>query len=468
MANLCESLLRLQPDLTIGPGLAASFSHPTPTTWVYDLRKGVRFWDGHPMTPQDVIFSLDRQRSSSSFWYTFSSTISNVQQTGPMQVTVTTKQPNVVTNDAMALGLGVVIEKQYAESKGSAYGTAKGGVMCTGPFRLSQWNPGENIIETKNPTYWDKSHPAMTDKLTLQFINSDSTLTNGLLSGELDGAYDVPQSAVSSLDSSSTGKMYLGHSLRYYPLWQASENGPVKDPKIRQALSLAVDRQGIAHADFNDLATPLRWIAPPDSFGYARSTWQQAYDAMPDVSSPNLSKAQQLVKEAGSPTAPISIAAQAGDEISTELATATASAGKQAGLNTTIKELPPTQYDNLYFDPKARAGISYFVGSYSYIDVAEPLETALNGAASDAPYNLAGVSNPSLDRMLTKAVGISDDTKRAQLGTKVIRVWSNELTQIPLVTAPEFMFLNSKITGAPASFTTFLYSPWAQSLGASG
>ncbi|WP_217702420.1 ABC transporter substrate-binding protein [Nocardioides guangzhouensis] len=70
LANVCESLLRWNPDLSIEPGLAEKYEHPDPTTWVYTIRQGVTFHDGSPLTPEDVVASLQRHLDPAvgSFW----------------------------------------------------------------------------------------------------------------------------------------------------------------------------------------------------------------------------------------------------------------------------------------------------------------------------------------------------------------------------------------------------------------
>src|SRR5687768_2436112 len=71
LANVCESLLRLNPDYTLSPGLAEAYAHPTPATWVYTIRDGVRFHDGTALTAADVVASLRRHIDPAvgSSWY---------------------------------------------------------------------------------------------------------------------------------------------------------------------------------------------------------------------------------------------------------------------------------------------------------------------------------------------------------------------------------------------------------------
>ena len=137
-ANLVENLLRLRPDFTIEPGLAESFTNPSPTTWVYKIREGVTFWDGKPMTADDVVYSLQRNMDPDvgSFFAYYYANVEKIEKTGEYEVTVTLKKPDVLFNEAMATPAGAVLEKAYCEAKGVDFGTPKGGVMGTGPFKF--------------------------------------------------------------------------------------------------------------------------------------------------------------------------------------------------------------------------------------------------------------------------------------------------------------------------------------------
>ena len=110
LANVCESLLRLNPDYTLSPGLAESFEHPTPETWVYEIRDGVTFHDGTPLTAADVVASMNRHLDPAvgSSWYSVYQNVVSIEQTGDRQVTVTEAIPDSQFNLAMGGSAGVI------------------------------------------------------------------------------------------------------------------------------------------------------------------------------------------------------------------------------------------------------------------------------------------------------------------------------------------------------------------------
>ena len=144
LANVCESLLRLNPDYTLAPGLAESYAHPTPTTWVYTIRDGVRFHDGTTLTAADVVASLSRHIDPAvgSSWYSVYQNVVSIEQTGEREVTVTESVPSSQFNLAMGGSAGVVESAATLEEIGADYGNSSGGVNCTGPFRFEEWKPG--------------------------------------------------------------------------------------------------------------------------------------------------------------------------------------------------------------------------------------------------------------------------------------------------------------------------------------
>lgn len=465
LSNVCDALLRTGPNLKLQPGLASSWTHPTPTTWVFKIRQGVRFWDGTPLTAQDVVYSLDRQLNPKlgTFYTAWVADIKSVTQTGADEVTLTTKIPDVIVAQMMASGLGTVIEKRYAEAKGTAYGTPAGGIMCTGPFELKSWQPGQQIVLTRNPSYWDPTLEPKVQTLIFKFVTDATTLTDALASGAIDGTYEVPVQGISQLKE--VGHVYYGLSTNQGILQPIQATGLDTNEKIREALSLAIDREGIAKTIFQGLAVPELAAVPPDSFSYATKRYQQWYESVGTPTSPNLQAARKLVKEAGSPKTAMTIGIQQGDPQSAAVATAIQSAAAQIGLNMKIEMLPTAQYVELVFSEKARAGVDWTTGNNNYIDQAEPLQVLYYWGRSNSPYNLDGFSSHEVDSLFAQARAQTNPETRAELAIRALGLWVKPVNNIPLYVAPQRLFMNKRITGAPASFSTFLYYPWAAELG---
>src|SRR6267378_3766235 len=114
LSNLCEGLWRQTPDGKIVPGLALSMANPNSTTYVYTMRPGVFFSDGHPMTAEDVAYSLNRHLvGTASYWQLWYANVATVSVTAPLEVTVKLKKPDVLINEMMSTPAGYVGEEAF-------------------------------------------------------------------------------------------------------------------------------------------------------------------------------------------------------------------------------------------------------------------------------------------------------------------------------------------------------------------
>ena len=471
LANLCDSLVRLTPQLTYAPGLATSYSQPDPTTWVYDIRQGVHFWNGQPLTANDVAYSLERNITPSvaSLWNDpFFTDVKTIKATGSYQVTVTLTQPDVLFNGMMSTAPGAIGEASYIQSKGKSYGTAKGGLMCTGPYEFQSWTPGSQLTIVRNPHYWDTSLQPKVQKITFQFITDPSTVTNGLLSGQIDGAYEVPISAVPTLKQSSVGQLYLGKSTEFEVLAFTTKAGPIRNPLIRQALSLALNRQAIASTVFDGTAVPIYSLSFPSTWGYAPSTFAQGYDPLAKNGATDLAAAKKLVVQAGSPKQPLSMLVSADDPAAVQTALYVKSAASQIGLTINIVQVPAAQSLSIQFDPKARVAYDIMLQDVGYADIPDPIELALGSLQPGSLFNYANYTNAQVDQAISTARGTSDEVQRARLINQVMaQAIGTDAAPGVLVNMADRLFMNGSITGAPADMPAYLYYPWAAMLGAS-
>jgi peptide/nickel transport system substrate-binding protein len=469
LANLCESLVRMTPDFKYAPGLATSVTQPTPTTWVYTIRQGVTFWDGTPLTADDVAFSLNRHLDPSvgSFWNNpWYTKVKSITKTAPDEVTVTLTQPDSAFNQIMATAGGVVGEMAYVKAKGKSYGTASGGVMCTGPYKFDHWTPGSGITIIRNDHYWDTARPQpKTREVDFTFVTNASTLTSALESGQIDGAYETPITALQKLQSGSSGKLYLGKSTLFGLVAFTTKQGPIQDPRIRQALSLAIDRKAIVNSVFHGSAVPIKSLAFPNLWGYAPSTYQTAYAALPG-DNVDLAKAKALVTAAGTPAQEMTLLTSADDPADTQTATYLGSVAKSLGLNLKIVAVPASQAIAIQFDPKQRSQYDMMLQFAGYNDIADAIEQALFTLLPGSLYDYNDYSNAVVTQELNDARSASDDTTRATLITKALaQALGVDTSLILLVNYAERLYMDNRVTGAIATLPAYLYYPWAADLG---
>ncbi|GLW02643.1 ABC transporter substrate-binding protein [Streptomyces lavendulae] len=462
LSNVCESLMRWTPALTTEPGLAEKASNPDPTTWVYDLRPGVRFHDGKEMTADDVVFSLGRQMDpdNAAAWAQVFQNVSAITKTGPLQVTVTLKKPDSQFPQYMASAAGVVASKAGVEAAGKDYGTT-GGLACTGPFQLGTWNKGQSIELDRFDDYWGTK--AKAKKAVFRILTDPSARTNAMLSGEVDGGYLIPTESYARLRAGGAGTLYFGEGLSTVNVNITNMQGPLGDVRVRQALSLALDRSGFVRAGLagagtvtGSLTTRAAWAAAPEA---ARKT---AFDGLPPTGQ-DIERAKALVKEAGATGRTLTMATSSiGQDVSL-LATAVQAAGNRIGLDVRLKTIAPNAFTALFTDPGAREGIDMFPLTY-YDSITDPLDL-LSNFKTGAYMNFAGYSDPEYDKLVEQAAATYPVEERMAVEAKLQKHAAGQLLWIPVAEWPTAMFQGKRITGAPTTIS-YMYHPWAAAVGA--
>lgn len=469
LANLCESLLRLGPEMTYEPGLAEKWDSPDPTTWVFDLRPGLKFSNGNPVTTEDVIFSLERnlEPELGSFWAPWFENVESIEATGENQITVKLSKPDVLFSQFMATAAGVVAEKEYVESQGSNYGTSEGGVMCVGPYKLADWTPGKGITLEANSNHWNTEETPQTGKIEFRFVTNNQTVADALSTGEIDGTFEAPLGSWPSLSSSDSGNAYLGRSTAYTALDFSEKEGPIQDPNFRRALLLSLDKEGIASQIYQGTAEAARSTFFPSTWGYAKDVYREGYEALPD-GKPDLEQAEELFAKVPDPV-PVQMLSNADDEAAKQLAAYIQSEANKVGIEIELKELPAAQYVSAAFDRAQFNKYDIGLSTSAYLDLAEPVQAGVLSLVAGGVFNSLGYDNPSVNKWVAEARATTDPTKRAELMVKVQeQAYEKDVAAIPLVNWAARVYMNSEISGAATSLTPFFYSPWATRLGAAG
>ncbi len=462
LANVCDRLLQLQPDLTLKPGLAEKYAWKDATTLVFTIRQGVTFHDGTPLTADDVLWSLDRHRADGAAESDEYVNVTGVTKTGPNEVTVKFKQSDAVFVEAIAGDAGVVLSRKGVESQGKKYGTPAGTDACTGPFQLKEWQSGKSITLTKAPNYWNKPKAAKTDEITFKW-GSDDVIVNSLKTGEATGSYLENLSSATQLASGGTTTVSQGPDTRVWSM-MITDRGGLKDVKLRKALAMSIDRAGVAKAAFSGLGQPWKEPVGSGAWGYEKDKFKAAYDALPGLPAKpeqsDLDAAKKLVQEVGE-TQPLIIASD-GSPVRNVIANAFVDAAQKIGLKATITQIPTAQYDP--YDETIRKSVDILTDDY-FVSKNDPVGFYKNGASTSTVQWL--LKDPAYDALVSKGRGALDDAARADIAIELAKKWSEAMPWIPVVDSPSTVALSSKVTGVPAS-GCYRYSPWAADLGTKG
>jgi len=463
---MCESLLRQAPDGSLQPGLA-TVSNPSPTTLVFTLRPGVTFWDGHPVTSADVVYSLDRAADPKLGGYYSGrlDRIASVTATSPTQVTVKLTQPDYWLEGELASMPGLIIEKSFAEKEGKNYGTPAGSIMCTGAYMLKSWTPGVGVVMVRNPHYWNPSVHPLVGQITIKGVPEITSLTAGLLTGAIQGVYGVGLPTLDQLEHSGAVRVYLGPGWSSDMLEIASFKGVLGNLNVRRALSMALNRQGIIDSVYQGAAQLPRWLSNPGTFGYGMSVFTQAYDGSP-VLTQNIAEARKLVQQAGDTGKTITFGTTSQQAVYAGDTAAYQAAAEAIGLKVALKSVPAQDYIDFFISPQARAGIDAFP-AVDYGDYADPAALLAAFELPGGSVNYDNSDDPQIVAALEQARGTANPNQRAALVAKAEKLTVQQMLWIPDVEPDTVLVLGKGLTGALSS-TAYLFSPWADQLGGTG
>ncbi|GAB3123356.1 ABC transporter substrate-binding protein [Glaciibacter psychrotolerans] len=468
VANLCEGLMQLQPDYSIKPNLAESVESPDASTYVYTVREGVKFWDGQPMTADDVAYSLGRQLDANEGSYWAGGVVDNIasiEKTGDWEVTVKLKQPDSTFNSYMVTPIGTIVEKAHREATGADYGNPTGQVMCTGPYSVGAWNQGQSISLMRNDNYWNAEKKAKTAQVDINFIVDSAAIASALTTGAIDGSYDVPLGALSSLQDSTQGSLYLGRSLQLVAIIGTGQ-GAFADPAVRNALMMATDREAIAATVFEGTAQASRSLIPNEGWAYGNSVFEKGREKLAPTTLDIEGAKAELKKAKVDISQTIKIVYPSERTYYADIISEISNGAKAIGLTVEPEGIPSAQFGAFFSDAEARAGHDAFVTN-NYMDVPDPLAFLRTIVGTGGSQNYNEFSQPDIDALLDKAAAASDENDRAALVNEIQDKAMADLPWIPIVDPSVRLFLGNRVTGVPASFV-YLYYPWAADLGASG
>ncbi|MGW6690218.1 ABC transporter substrate-binding protein [Streptomyces sp. NPDC054961] len=464
LANVCEQLLRVTPDLKVEPGLAVKWAQPDPLTLVYTLRPGVKFHDGTALTADDAVASLQRQMdpATGSPWASSFKNVKSVEATGPLEMTIRLVKADVLFHELMAASPGTVVSAASLAKEGKDYGTPKSALNCTGPFALDKWAQGDSITLRENPAYWDKVLAPKSRSVKFTFIEDPAARSNAFLSATADGGYMVPSSSLAQLRASGNGTVLFGPNTAAANLAVLDFQGPLGNLKVRQALSMALDRKNMVNAAAGGVGVPAKAPAARGAWALVPEKAAEHYDTLPDLPH-DVAAAKKLVQEAGAAGRSITLVTSSlAPEISV-VANAVQAAGRQIGLDIKLKAVSPDAYSSLFVDPKAREGLDLVITN-GYDNTPDPLEFYQYLRSGDFG-NYGYWSNAEFDIAFDRANSEPDPAKRADLTAKLQEIALREMPVIPLYEAPYSVFLGKRITGAPTGISQ-LYYPWAAKIGA--
>ncbi len=466
LSLLCEQLLHQNPDGSITSGLA-DLTYPDDTTMVFTLKPGVTFWDGNPLTPEDVVYSLQRQTDPSlgGFYGATFDRVESIEATGADQVTISLKEPDYWLAGELASTPGWIVEKAYVESKGADFGSPAGGTMCTGSYELDQWKTGEVLSVVRNDTYWDPNVKPLVREIDFVGSPNEAGLTSALISGDMNGYYAFSLATIDQLRSNGNVTVTDGAGWNTDAFIVSSFDGALGDVRVRQALSMALDRQGYIDTIYKGAALMPKALSAPGTWGYGKDVFAAAWDELPEPTQ-DIEAAKALVEEAGATGQTITFGMSS--ELANIAAAASAyqAAAQAIGLKAKLKSVSAANYINFFIDPAAREGIDGFF-TVNYGDYADPAALLSTLVLPTGSQNYSGYENAQVTDLMNQARTAADPDQRAQLVAQAQTLIMQDLPWIPNALPYSNLITSSNLSGATASFA-YMFAPWANDLGGTG
>jgi peptide/nickel transport system substrate-binding protein len=464
---ICDALLRQAPDMTIGPGLA-TLTQTSPTSLSFAINKGATFWDGKPVTADDVVYSLKRAADpkGQGFYSTVFSRVTAIKAVDTTTVALTLSEPDQWLVGELSATPGMVVEKAFAEKAGKDFGTVQGLTMCSGPFKIDSWKTGQGITIVPNPTYWDASLPKPKfTKMTLVGVTDDAALTAGLQTGAISGTYLAnPLATLGKLRTNPDVQVFQGAPFATDAMVVSATKGPLADPRVRQAISYALDRAGIINTLWHGAALLPHALEAQGTWGSAPEVFKAGYDALPALE-PDLAKAKDLIAQAGVAGQTIRIGTSSGTAAINAEALAYKTAAEQLGLKVTLDDVSPSNFINFFIDPAASASVDAFPTT-NYGDYADPSALYKTLALKGGSQDFSGWTDPAVTTSLEAARSEPDAAKRAQHIVDAQKIITEQMVWIPTASPNAVLVMHKGLTGAPATFS-YMFGPWAVYLGAS-
>lgn len=413
--NIFEQLVSIPAggDTPVGDA-AESCEYDDPQTITCTLRSGLTFSNGNELTSSDVLFSLQRnvEIADPNGSSVLLGSISNGDEDAPAlaegavetpddsTVVFHLNQPDQTFLKVLTTATTSIVDEETFPADALLPDDA---VIGSGPFKLSQYKPGEQAVLEANDTY-EGERAAQSAEVFVQYFNDPAPLKTAIETGQVDIAWrTLSPTDLADLEGAGDAEVLKGQGSEFrYWVWQLNNAVP-KQKAVRQAVAQLIDRDAIAQNAYDGTVTPALSIVPP-GFGGQKDSFEEVYGE------PSTDAAKKLLDEAGVATpvkitlgyTPTHYGPNAVDE-ATELADQLNSSGL---FQVTTRDAEWEEYQTLY---KEGAYDLFILGWYpDFLDA----DNYLTPFVRDGGFFANGYSNPKVNALLDQQLGETDEAAR--------------------------------------------------------
>lgn len=454
-SHLFETLVGQDAAMNLIPRLATAWKPVDDTTWEFTLREGVKFSNGQPFTAQDVLFTFCRvvnnEQSISSSYPSIIQKFADVQVRDGNTLVIKTRQPYpLLPNDLTRMAMlwnGIAEHGPISFDLKNKCGVTGAwptvadfnsgrSVIGTGPYTLKSYVKGTGIELARNDAYWGDK-PAWANVKLVPVPAAGPRLT-GLLAGDFDlienpAARDVKRISETPgfghVTTPSVRVVYFQPDVARSPspgVKAADGKNPLRDVRVRRAISLAIDRKTIADRIMDGAATPANQFLPDGMFGTLPHPPELKYDP---------AAARKLLAEAGYPDGFELTVSSTNDRYinDAQISQAVAQYLSRVGIKTTVD----TMTRSVYFPKRAKREFSFAMGGWSSEtgEASSFLQywvSAFDKEHGLGTSNYGGYDNPEFDRVFKRALVTVDPAAREKLLQESLALALADLPSIPL------------------------------------
>ncbi|GAA5088186.1 MAG: ABC transporter substrate-binding protein [Alcaligenaceae bacterium] len=454
ISHIFEPLVRMSPDMELQPALAKSWEPTDDTTWTFKLDEKATFSNGDPFTANDVVLSfcriLHNETAIGSGLMNVARRIQAIQVQDDKTLQIKTSVPYPLLPNELArvpmIWNGVVQHENLRFDPENNCGVTsawpdvnafnKGDlVVGTGPYTLKSYVKGTGIELERNENYWGEKPDWKNVRMTA--VPSAGPRLTGLLAGDFDLIENPAARDLKRITDSGFGHT-IKPSVRVMffqldvgrdqsPLVKSPKgDNPLQNQKVRQAMSLAIDRKAIVERIMDGVAEPANQYIPVGMFGSITDAPALEY---------NPKKAKELLAEAGYPDGfELTLSATNDRYINdAQLTQAVAQYLSRIGIKTNVD----TMTRSVYFPKRAKREFSVALGGWGSEtgEAANFLQywvTTTNKDLGVGGSNYGGYSNPELDNKFLEAIRTLDDNKRSELLQQAVQLSLDDMAHIPL------------------------------------
>ena len=446
--QLYETLVNTNDDMTYSGELAESWEIPDEVTYVFTLRKGVKFHSGREMTAEDVVYSFDRvlgkteagdigALGSKSSYY---GGVTSVEALDDYTVKFTLGAPNAAFLGTLSSNYGAIVDKDVIAANGDLM-RCDGG---TGPFALGEWKPDNYVTLTKFEEYWAADRVKL-DGITYYLIGDEAARLAALRTGEIDIA-NLSAANVTAAEKDANLKVLSYQTNNYMAMGCNLSTVALQDKNVRQAMSHAIDRQTLINVVYNGQAAVTSMVPP--SLGH----WSLDISDM-DLYKYDVEKAKAMMEAAGysdSNRLTLKVAAGLMDEIR-QAAVVIQQQLSEIYIDLEITNLESGEYVDIWGKMDTpEAGFDLMI-------VHDGAGTDPNRSISfffgtDASANVFGFSNERVDELCALGIATPDEAVREEYYNEAQLICIEDCTKLCFASPMSYFVTNVNVEGfAPSA-----------------